>query len=80
MSTPSTEKRCEHGDRVAIYALGALPKNAASQMKMHLPTCIDCQHELEQLSPVVNWLIDWPIDDIKPAASTRKALEQRISK
>ena len=79
MSTPSAEKRCEHGDRVAIYALGALPKNAASQIKAHLPGCSDCQHELEQLIPVVNWLIDWPIDDIKPTEATRPALEQRIS-
>jgi anti-sigma factor ChrR (cupin superfamily) len=79
MSTAATEKRCQHGDRVAIYALGALPKNAASQLKAHLPTCKDCQHELEQLSPVVNWMIDWPIDDIKPAAATFKAVEQRIS-
>ena len=79
MSTPSAEKRCEHGDRVAIYALGALPKNAASRIKAHLPGCSDCQHELEQLIPVVNWLIDWPIDDIKPAEATRQALEQRIS-
>ncbi len=79
MSTPAPEKRCEHVDRVAIYALGALPKNAASQMKTHLPGCKECQHELEQLVPVVNRLIDWPIDDIKPAAATLKAVEQRIS-
>jgi hypothetical protein len=79
MSTASTERRCEHGDRVAIYALGALPKNVASQMKAHLPGCKDCQHELEQLLPVVNWMIDWPIDDIKPAAATLKAVEKRIS-
>ncbi len=37
MSTVPTERRCEHSDRVAIYALGALPKNAASQLNAHLP-------------------------------------------
>ena len=79
MSSNLTGKRCEQGDRVAIYALGALPNSAALQMKAHLPTCKECQGEFEQLLPVVNWLIDWPTDDIKPDAATRASVARRIS-
>ena len=48
-------------------------------MEAHLTTCRDCEDELEKLLPVVDCLIDWPTDDIKPTAATRESLARRIS-
>lgn len=74
-----TGKRCSQRECVAIYALQAMPARAASQMAAHLPTCNECQEELEKVRPVVNCLIDWPSDDIKSTAATRESLARRIS-
>ena len=79
MSANLTGKRCPQRDCVATYALQALPARAATQLEAHLPTCSDCQGELEKLLPVVNCLIDWPTDDIKPNPAVRESLARRIS-
>jgi anti-sigma factor ChrR (cupin superfamily) len=79
MSATLTEKHCAKREDVAIYALGGLSARAASQMEAHLPTCNHCRSELERLLPIVNCLVDWPSDDIKPSAGTREAVARRIS-
>jgi anti-sigma factor ChrR (cupin superfamily) len=79
MSATLTEKHCAKSEDVAIYALGALSAKAASQMEAHLPTCNDCRNELERFRPIVDCLVDWPSDDIKPSAGTRETVARRIS-
>src|SRR5688572_11081892 len=79
MSETLTEKHCAKSEHVAIYALRALSAKSASQMEAHLPTCNDCRNELERFRPIVDCLVDWPSDDIKPSAGTREAEARRIS-
>jgi anti-sigma factor ChrR (cupin superfamily) len=79
MSARLTEKHCAKSENVALYALGTLSARTASQMEAHLPTCNACRNELERLRPVMDCLVDWPIDDIRPSAATREAVARRIS-
>jgi anti-sigma factor ChrR (cupin superfamily) len=79
MSATLTKKYCAQSEHVAIYALSALSAKSASQFEAHLPTCNDCRNELEQFRPIVDCLVDWPSDDIKPSARTRQAVARRIS-
>jgi anti-sigma factor ChrR (cupin superfamily) len=73
-------KRCPHGEDVALHALRALPAKAASAMEAHLATCSECHIELQQLYPVMDSFVDWPIDDMQPSAATRARVAHRISK
>lgn len=79
MSATLTRKHCAQSDHVAIYALGALSAKSALQMEAHLPTCNECRNEFERFRPIVDCLVDWPGDDIKPSAGTREAVARRIS-
>ena len=73
------DKRCPHGERVAVHVLRALPVKAASAMEVHLGTCSECRNELERLRPVVDCFVDWPIADMKSPAATRARVARRIS-
>ena len=79
MSATLTKKHCAQSEHVAIYALSALSAKTASQFEAHLPTCNDCRKELEEFRPIVDCLVDWPSDDVKPSAGTRQAVARRIS-
>jgi DNA-directed RNA polymerase specialized sigma24 family protein len=76
----SPPRRCPQGENVAIHALRALPAKAAAAMEVHLATCSECATELQQLYPVMDSFVDWPIDDMRPSAATRARVARRISR
>jgi hypothetical protein len=45
----------------------------------HIASCPDCQRELESLRPVVDRLVSWPIDVLRPAPSLQARLALRIA-
>jgi anti-sigma factor ChrR (cupin superfamily) len=62
-----------------LYALQALPAGEALAMRVHITTCPDCQRELDGLRPVIDRLVAWPTDVLRPAASLQARLAQRIA-
>lgn len=58
---------CDRMERVAEYALRALPAAEQSALEQHLAGCEPCRRELESLRPVIEALGDWPTDVLRPA-------------
>ena len=79
MSTGSTKPGCEHLERVASYAVHALPPSEVSALEAHIPGCSECRDELETLRPVVESFVAWPADVLRPSTSLWGRLAQRIA-
>ncbi len=62
-----------------MYALRALPASEVPAVEAHITACPDCSQELERLRPVVDSLVSWPTDVLRPAESLWGRLAQRIS-
>jgi anti-sigma factor ChrR (cupin superfamily) len=45
----------------------------------HIASCPDCQRELESLQPVINTLVSWPTDVLRPTTSLQARLALRIA-
>lgn len=69
---------CERTEQIADFALRALPANEASTLESHLHECSECKQELEALQPVVDAMVDWPIDVLRPPTPLWARLAQRI--
>ena len=65
MTSPS-KAGCEGTDRVAEYALRALPASEYSAFEAHVEQCRECRLELEALRPIVAAFVDWPTDVLRP--------------
>jgi hypothetical protein len=78
MSTPDKE-RCEKSEMTCAYALQVLPISEVHVILAHIGTCPDCQRELESLRPVVNQLVSWPTDVLRPSSSLQTRLALRIA-
>ena len=57
---------CGQMERVALYALRALPPAETAGMEAHLATCPACRREIEALRPVVAAFASWPADVLRP--------------
>jgi hypothetical protein len=77
MTSPS-KAACEGTDRVAEYALRALPASEYSAFEAHVEQCRECRLELEALRPIVAAFVDWPIDVLRPPTPLWDRLVQRI--
>jgi len=77
MTSPSNAG-CERTDRVAEYALRALPASEHSAFEVHLEQCRECRRELEALRPIVAAFVDWPTDVLRPPTPLWDRLAQRI--
>jgi hypothetical protein len=69
----------DHLDRVCLHALRALPAAEVAAVEEQLAACADCRQELERLSPIVDAFVAWPADVLRPAASLRTRLAERIA-
>jgi anti-sigma factor ChrR (cupin superfamily) len=78
MSTSRTD-RCEQNEVTCAYAAQALAASELAAAEAHIASCPDCRRELESLRPVVNRLVSWPTDVLRPTASLHKRLALRIS-
>ncbi|MGH8639729.1 MAG: cupin domain-containing protein [Burkholderiales bacterium] len=68
-----------HSELVSLYLLQALPSSEVPGAEAHIAHCADCQSELQALSPVVDTLVSWPTDVLRPPKSLWGRLAQRVA-
>jgi anti-sigma factor ChrR (cupin superfamily) len=79
MSSTSDKHGRDHSELLCVYALQALPSSEVPALEAHISACVDCQHELESLRPVVESFVSWPTDVLRPPTSLWGRLAQRIA-
>ena len=79
MSPSANPNRCEQSEATCAYALQVLPASEAAAAQAHIASCLDCQRELESLRPVVDRLVSWPTDVLRPTISLQGRLALRIA-
>jgi len=70
---------CAQTERVAEYALRALPADERSTFEAHLRECPACREELDAVRPLVDALVHWPTDVLRPPAPLWARLAERIA-
>jgi len=79
MSSPSDRQACDRVELVFAYAIHALPQAEVAPVEEHISVCSECRQELETLRPVVDSLVAWPTDVLRPSPSCFGRLAQRIA-
>jgi anti-sigma factor ChrR (cupin superfamily) len=69
----------EHLDLVCLYALRALAPGEAAGVEAQMAACADCRQELQTLEPIVDGLVAWPTDVLRPSTSLWERLARRIA-
>jgi quercetin dioxygenase-like cupin family protein len=69
----------DHLETAALYALQVLSASEITVFENHLSACAGCQREIQTLRPIIDSLVLWPTDVLRPPASLWKRLSQRIS-
>jgi len=77
--TATSRTDCELTQRVAEYALGALPADERPAFEGHIEECLECRQELVAVRPIVDALVDWPTDILRPPAPLWGRLAERIA-
>lgn len=70
---------CGQMERVALYALHALPAGETADIEAHLSICADCQRELEALHSVTDALASSPPDVLRPPDALWERVAHRIA-
>jgi anti-sigma factor ChrR (cupin superfamily) len=78
MST-SDKDRCKMSEMTCAYALQILPISEVHVILAHIGSCPECLRELESLRPVVNQLVSWPTDVLRPSSSLQTRLALHIA-
>jgi len=71
--------RCPCIEVTCAYALQALSAGEVAAAEAHIASCPDCQDELASLRPVVDSLVTWPTDVLRPSTSLQIRLPLRIA-
>lgn len=79
MNPTPDHDRCDQTELVGAYVLQALAESEAAAMESHIGACSHCKREIETLRPVVDAFVSWPTDVLRPSASLRTRLAQRIA-
>jgi anti-sigma factor ChrR (cupin superfamily) len=74
-----TIKLCEWADSVCAYVLQAVAASEMAGIQAHIASCPRCRDELGMLSRVVDRLVFWATDVLRPASSLQERLAVRIS-
>jgi anti-sigma factor ChrR (cupin superfamily) len=69
---------CVHTERVAEYAVRALPASERPAFEAHVNGCPECRQELVAVRPIIDAFVDWPTDVLRPAGSLWGSLTERI--
>jgi hypothetical protein len=77
--TAVSKTGCERRERVAEYALRAVPADERSALEAHIDECPECHQELGAVRPIVNALVDWPADILRPPTPLWERLARSIS-
>jgi anti-sigma factor ChrR (cupin superfamily) len=70
---------CQQSEVTCAYAAQALAASEVAAAKAHIASCSDCQRELESLRSVVDHLVMWPTDVLRPATSLQHRLALRLA-
>jgi len=70
---------CDRTELLAGYVLDALPPSDAATLEKHTAECKACRQELERLRPIVDSLVAWRTDILRPSASLQERLARRIA-
>lgn len=68
----------DHAETVFLYALQALPSDEMAAVEARIAGCPGCRQEMDALRPVMNSLVSWPTDVLRPSTSLWGRLAQRI--
>ncbi|MGH7393132.1 MAG: cupin domain-containing protein [Candidatus Rokuibacteriota bacterium] len=79
MSPASGEHGQDYSELVFLYALQALPSSEVPVVEAHISACADCRQEIETLRPIIDAFASWPTEVLRPSASLRERLAQRIA-
>jgi anti-sigma factor ChrR (cupin superfamily) len=71
--------RCAQSELVCAYAVQALLASEVAAIEAHIAICLECQHELASVRPLVNRFAAWPTDVLRPTASLQARLAHRIA-
>ena len=71
--------RCAQSELVCAYAVQALPASEVAVIEAHIAICLECQHELASVRPLVNRFAAWPTDVLRPTASLQARLAHRLA-
>jgi anti-sigma factor ChrR (cupin superfamily) len=77
--TVSHGDRCEQSEITCAYALQALPRDEVVTAEAHIASCPDCQRELTSFRPMIDGLVSWPTDVLRPSASLQARLARRVA-
>jgi anti-sigma factor ChrR (cupin superfamily) len=75
----SGNDRCAQSEVTCAYAAEALAPEEIAAAEAHIAACADCRRELESLRPVIDRLVAWPTDVLRPPASLQERLARRIA-
>lgn len=79
MTSATDHNPCAESERVCAYAIDALSPGESAAVESHLMSCLHCQQELAALRPIIERFVAWPTDVLRPSASLRQRLAQRIA-
>jgi quercetin dioxygenase-like cupin family protein len=79
MNSKSGEHDREHLDLVFLYALKALTASEIPVVENYISSCAKCRKEIETLRPIVDSVVFWPTDVLRPSISLWGRLARRIS-
>ncbi|HKZ05201.1 MAG TPA: cupin domain-containing protein [Methylomirabilota bacterium] len=77
-TTPHGHDR-DHVERVFLHALQALPRDELAAVETQLANCPGCRQERQILRPVLDALVAWPTDVLRPPDSLWERLSARIA-
>ena len=77
--TAASKTSCEQTERVAEYALRALPARERTAFEAHVGVCPDCRQELAAVRPVIDAFADWPTDTLRPPTPLWGRLAEHIA-
>ncbi len=70
---------CKESETIYAYLAQALPPIEAVAAEAHLAACQDCQKEAEKILPVIDLLVAWPTDVLRPATRLEEHISGRIA-
>ena len=75
----SDQVPCGQLERVALYALRALPTTERADIEAHVSTCPECRRARRVLRRVIDALASWPADRLRPSEALWKRVACRIA-
>src|SRR5689334_3084075 len=79
MNKSPNRDRCEWAELACAYAVQCVATGEVATIHAHIATCGDCQREVESLRPVVDQLVFWPTDVLRPTTALQARLAGRIA-